>query len=98
MSLFKAANFLRDHRKASRHGGGYHRNPPQGFPGADHYICYLLFAITLLLRAFALAFGARPFALALLFVAVAAFCGRCFKAACAAARRAIGTRNGEQET
>ncbi len=54
------------------------------------------FLFTLFLAVFAVAFEAWPFTL--LFAILAFFCGRCFKAACAAARRAIGTRNGEQET
>ena len=54
------------------------------------------FVLILFLAVFETIFAARPFTL--LFAILAFFCGRCFKAACAAARRAIGTRNGEQET
>ena len=50
------------------------------------------------LTVFDLAFEARPFAFALLFAPLVFVCGRCLNAECAAARRAIGTRNGEQET
>gem|GEM_PF-6822407 len=44
------------------------------------------------------AFLAAGFFLAAFFTATTFFCGRYFNAACAAARRAIGTRNGEHET
>ena len=62
--------------------------------GQAGYVSYFL--LMLFLAVFEFALEAWP--LALLFAAVAFFCGRCFKAACAAARRAIGTRNGEQDT
>ena len=56
------------------------------------------FVLPLFFTVFDFAFNVLPFAEDFFFTVTVFFCGRYFKAEWAAARRAMGTRNGEQET
>ena len=57
-----------------------------------------IFYFFLAVFAFTAVFACFDFNTTFFLSVVVFFAGRCFNAACAAARRAIGTRNGEQET
>lgn len=71
-------------------------DPPQrNFLGMSELV-YFFFVFGLFLAIFDFVF--KAFAVDFFLAVTDFFCGRNFKAECAAARRAIGTRKGEHET